>query len=440
MSFSIDHILNGNLSTIIDYLNDSPNIENFAVGGIISDNTSIKLDKTKISNLSEATKNIDSSMMIENSAKLLKSVINNVVSKNQSSLLQLLSASNNISIANVGGDPSGDLKLTNVNQQNVMDITSLANFAQETTNDITTQITEEASKQFTKTATTSALTATSSSVGDTLGKAMDTVNALGSDFIQGATSVLDGSAAINAGNTSKTTTITETENSLKNTFNLNESFKITTNEDFNNAVSNQLSTENLASCGNEAAAKNNIDLANINKKNVIIDAINQSNIVTAALDCAFNQEVVNKLATIFVTNYSNLIDNMIQNSDTSNSGDVIAAGNAGAAMICAAGTALSDTAQGIGSGLSTTAQGLGSGLSTGAQGLGSGVSTGVQGIGSGVGTAVGGIGSALALNPISVVSCCFVLIGGIAAAGYVLTKKKDDSGSSNTESGDGDSN
>ena len=59
--------------------------------------TRLTLTETEIKNLAETTKDIDQSMMVNNSAKLLKSVINNVVSKNQSSLLQALAASNNIS-------------------------------------------------------------------------------------------------------------------------------------------------------------------------------------------------------------------------------------------------------------------------------------------------------------------------------------------------------
>jgi len=200
-------------------------------------------------------------------------------------------------------------------------------------------------------------------------------------------------------------TKTSTENILKETFKLNDSFKLTLNNDFNNSVSNQLSTENLAKCAQEAQANNSLDLSNIEVGgNANITDINQSNFVTAALDCAFNQDITNKLAAIFVTNYSNLIDNMLESTTTNNSGDILAAGTAGATMICAAGEA----------------------VSTGSQGLGSGVSTAAQGIGEGIGKAFG--------NPMVIVSSCFfiiILIAGVYF--YMQQKKKNEEKNNNTD-------
>lgn len=408
MSFSIDNILNGNLTKIIEYLNNGPIVENFMIGGINAGNKNTTLTETQVNNLAETTKDIDESMMIENSAKLLKSVINNVVSKNQSSLLQALAASNNISLE--GGKIGKDLNIKNINQQNKIDLSGNATFAQKVQNDITTQITDEVNKTFKKAAMSSATTGTSTSVGETLGKAMDAVASVGTSFMDNAGKVLDGSGSITAGNKTTTESKTSTTKTIKDTFKLNDSFNLTSNEDFNNAVSNQLSTENLASCAQNAQANNSVDLSNVTVGgNANITDIDQSNFVTAALDCAFNQDITNKLAAIFVTNYSNLVDNMLQNTTTNNSGDILAAGTAGAAMICAAGAAISDASIG-----------LGSGISTGVQGIGSGVSTGAQGIGSGVGNALSG----LMMNPLSIVSCCFVLIAIIAGIAYFMMQKK----------------
>jgi len=424
MSFSIDHILNGNLSTIVEYLNDGPIIENFAIGGINADNTNTTLTETQIKNLAESTKDVDQSMMIENSAKLLKSVINNVVSKNQASLLQALAASNTISLANA--DFTRGFTLTNIKQENKMELDATISAQQKIQNDITTQITDEVTKTFKKAASASATTGTSTDIGETLGKAMDAVSAIGTSFIDNAGKVLDGSLGVTAGNKTTNETKTATENSLKDTFKLNDSFTLTSNDDFNNSVSNQLSSENLSDCVQQAQANNTLDLSGIKVGGEAnISNIEQVNFVTAALDCAFNQEVVNKLAAIFVTNYSNLIDNMIQNTTTNNSGDVLAVGTAGATMVCAAGAAVSDAAQG-----------LGSGVNTGAQGLGSGVSTGAQGLGSGVGTAVGAVGSALAMNPVSMISCCFVLIAAIAGGAYYMMQQKKDGNASSVQGND----
>jgi hypothetical protein len=357
MSFSIDHILNGNLSTIIEYLNDTPIIENFQIGGITANNKSTTLTDTQIKNLAESTKYIDKSTMITNSAKLLKSVINNVVSKNQSSLLQALVASNNISMD--GATIAGDLNLVG-NQDNVIDLSGNVSFAQKVQNEITTQINEEVNKTFKNAAMNSAVSGTSTNIGETLGKAMDAVSSLGTSFIDGAAKILDGSLSINSGNKTTKETKTSTENNLKDTFRLNESFTLTTNDDFNNAVSNQLSTVNLASCAQNTNAINNINFSNIKVGGNVNLNIDQKNVVNAALDCVFSQDVCYKLAEIFVTNYDNLVDLMLHNSTSEQTGDILAAGTAAATMVSAAGGAVSEATQGIGSGIKNASEGLGS--------------------------------------------------------------------------------
>jgi hypothetical protein len=398
MSFSIDHILNGNLSTIVDYLNDRPNIENFGILGLNAGNKSKILNQTQITNLSESTKDIDSSMMIENSAKLLSSVINNVVSNNQTALLQLIVASNNISLVNVTGE--GDLNIEGVNQQNELQVDSSISSFQKTVNDITTQITDNVAKKFSEKTESSALSGTSSSLEGVIGKALDTVNALGTEFIKTAGTVLDGSLSATMGNKTSNVTKTQTENILKEKFNLKDTFEITSNEDFNNELTNLLSTDNIAKCGNESAARNNIELIDINRNNINIRNINQKNVVNATLNCIFNQDVVNKLATIFVTNYTNLVENMTLNTTTDNEGDILAVGTAGATLVCAAGSAVSE---------------------------------GAQGIGSGVGNAFEGIGGEIFKNPLSIVSCCFVLIAGFGAIAYMSMKSNSNSKSRSSE-------
>jgi len=378
MSFSIDHILNGNLSTIIEYLNDTPVIENFQIGGITANNTSTTLTDTQIKNLSESTKNIDKSTMITNSAILIKSAINNVVSQNQSSLLQALAAANNISFDGV--TINGDLNLT-TKQDNEIDVSGNVNFAQKVQNDITTEINETVNKTLKTSAINAATSGTSSSIGDTLGKAMDAVSSIGTSLIDNASKLLDGSLSVNSGNKTTKETKTLTENNLKETFNLDESFTLETNDNFNSAVSNQLSTTNLASCAQDANAKNNIDFKNIKVGgNANLD-LDQTNFVNAALDCAFSQEVCNKLAEIFVTNYDNLIDEMIKNSSLTQTGDILAAGTAGATLVCAAGEAAKD--------------------------IGSGIKTATEGVSSVFGNLMG---VAILTNPFTYIVCCICLV------------------------------
>jgi len=382
MSFSIDHILNGNLSTIVEYLNDTPIIENFQIGGLSLNNSNTTLTDTQIKNLTESTKDINKSTMITNSAKLLKSVINNVVSQNQSSLLQALAASNNISIN--GGTFEGDFNLT-ANQQNKIDLSGNVSFAQKVQNDITTQINENVNKTFKDAAINSTTSGTSTSIGETLGKAIDAVASIGNSFIDNAGKVIDGSLSVNSGNKTKTETKTLTENTLKETFKLDESFTLNTNDDFNSAVSNQLSTTNLASCAQTANAKNNIELSNIKVGGNANINVDQVNFVNAALDCVFSQDICNTLAGIFVTNYDNLIDLMVKNSSLSQTGDILAAGTAGATLVSAAGAAVGEVAKDVGEAVSNVADSVGS--------------------------VFGGLtGAAIFMNPCTYMVCCICLI------------------------------
>jgi hypothetical protein len=401
MSFSLDHILNGNLSTVVNYINEGPIIENFYLGNMGIKNNTKTLTETQIKNLSETNKDIDQSMVVENCTKLLKSIINNVVSRNQSSLLQALAASNTIIFA--GATFEGDFTMKGIKQNNEITVDGAIDLVQKIQNDITTEITEEITKNLTKQTISAATTATSTDIGQTLGKAMDGIKEIGTSFMDNAGKVLDGALTATAGNKVSTTTKTNTENILKETFNLDDSFKITSNDEFNSAVSNQLSSENLSSCAQEANAKNNFDFSSVTfKGNVEITDIEQTNIVKSALDCAFNQDILNKLSAIFVTNYENIIKNMTDKTTTNNEGDILAAGVAGATLVAAGGEA----------------------ISTASQGIGSGVSEGVQGIGSGIGNTIGSIGSALAMNPIFIISCCVVLIILMAGAFFYFKSSR----------------
>jgi hypothetical protein len=235
---------------------------------------------------------------------------------------------------------------------------------------------------------------------------MDAVSSIGTSFMDNAGKVLDGSLSITKGNKTTEDTKVTTENVIRDIFKLNDSFHLVSNDEFNNAISNQLSSENLGKCAQDAKANNDLNLSNIKVGgNATISDIKQSNFVTSALDCAFNQEVCNQLATIFVTNYSNLIDSMISNVTTNNSGDILAAGTAGAVLVSAAGEA----------------------ASTAAQGIGSGVSTGAQGLGSGIGSAMSG----LIMNPFAIACCCFILIIIIGAVIFFMQQKQ------SNQSGDG---
>ena len=394
-------------------------LEHFGVGEVQINSDETTLTENQITNLVETTKAISDTTVTESCAKLLKSVINNVVNKNQASLLQALAASNSISMAN--GIIKGDFTLTNFTQENTVNLTANGDFIQKVQNDITTQISEEVKKTFLKEAQNAMSDTSGTDIGETLGKAMDAIADVGSAFIEGATEILEGSLSATVGSDTNETTRNISETKLIDTFKLDSTFKLVANDEFDTAVSNQLSTENLSNCNQEAKAKNDLDLSGIRiDGNANLSGIKQSNYVTAALDCAFNQDIVNQLAQILVTKYDNLVESMMSSTTTNNKGDIAAAGVAGKAVIAATGEAVSNAAQGVGSGVNEAAQGIGSGVNEAAQGIGSGVGDAAQGIGTGVGSAISGF----AMNPVFLLCCCFCILMLIAGGAYVIMNKE----------------
>jgi hypothetical protein len=308
-------------NTINNSIKSFDTIEHFGMFGSSYGNKVKNKTSTAMKSIVDETDNMDRSTAIKQIASLMSTTINKVVSNNKASLLQALAASNQISISGVQG--GGDFVLTGIKQTSKVDLSGNANFVQTVKNDITTQITNEITNNFSKIATDS----------QHIGIDATKMN----PYKPNAAAVLDGSAMMAAGNKTLNTTVSDTETMLKSTFNLNDSFKLDTNNEFNNVLENQLSTENLQKCAQETQANNALDLSNISiGGDFKISDLKQENFVTAALSCAFNQEVLNNLATIYLTNMENLIESLAKNTNNTDTGDIYTAGAAGALLLTAA--------------------------------------------------------------------------------------------------------
>jgi hypothetical protein len=357
-------------------------IEHFGLFGLNAGNTTNTTTNNTYKTLTDTTKNIDRSMVIDAVAETLKSVVNNLSSSNQADLQQLIVISNEINVN--GANAGGDFNLTNVNMNNKVDLTTKMNSAQSITTKISTELTNNFTENISKQVTDMETIGKSSSVSD----AINAVTDLGKEFIGKTADVLKGSALISAGNNTNTTTITDTENTLKTAFNLNDSFKLNQDKSFSDSVSNILKSDNINSCLTNLSNANEINLDAISAKgNINLDKINLNNEITQVMECAFNQTIVNDLANKFVTNFENLIENMSNNTKTDNQGDILAVGTAGATVLIAGGDAVSTSAKGIGTGVGTAATGVGTGVGTAATGVGTGVANAATGIGAGLASA-----------------------------------------------------
>ncbi len=403
--------------------NSNPKI----IEGLIDAGNSTKMtDSTKIKDLKTIEKNIDQSKVMKGMTAMVSSAVTNAVNKNSADLLRSIAASNKISLGSASG---GSFKLTNVKQINKIEQETTANFVQQVTtkvmNDIGSKLTENinmAAKQATE--NTKKLTSDEKS-GTSIGGMLDSVANVAGKAIDGLTKAL----SVSAGNSVEQNTSRDITQELKDTFKLDQSFKYEKNDDVKNALQNILSTENLAKCAADTKAENAIDLGKISVTGeIVIGEVEQNNVVTDVMNCAFNQTVMNDISNKIFNDYNKMITQMVENVDksldeqtrTNVQGDIYAAGVAGAAVLQSAGEAVSTAAKGAGEGISTAAKGAGEGLSTAAQGAGKGlkdagegVSSAAKGIGEGIGSVMSGL-----MGPLIAGGAVLVIL----IIGYVLFK------------------
>lgn len=364
------------------------------VEGLIDAGNSTKIsDSTKIKDLKTIEKNIDQSKVMKGMTAMVSSAVTNAVSKNSADLLRSIAASNRISVGSASGT---SFTLSKIKQTNTVEQETNANFVQQVTNkvinDIGSKLSESidmASKQAssdTKKLTSDEKSSTSiggmlDSVANLAGKGLDTLGKV---------------LSVSAGNSVEQNTTKDITQEMKDTFNLDQSFKYEKNDDIKNALENILSTENLAKCAADTKAENAIDLSSISVSGpIVISELDQTNVVKDVMNCAFNQTVMNDISNKIMNDYNKLITQMIENVDTkldeqtkSNvQGDIYAAGVAGAAVLQSAGEAVSTGSQGIGKGIESA----GAGISAAAEGVGTGVSTAAKGVGEGIGSAMSGL-------------------------------------------------
>lgn len=367
-------------------------------------NTTKISDSTTMKDLKTIEKNIDQSKVIKGMTAMLSSAVTNAVSKNSADLLRSIAASNKIAVSGATGS---SFTLSNIKQQNTIQQETNANFVQQVTNkvmnDIGNKLAENidmASKQ--ATSDTKKLT-TDEKASTSLGGMLDSVANLAGKGIDALAKTL----SVTAGNSTENSTSRDITQELKDTFNLNQSFKYEKSDDVKNQLQTILSTENLAKCAADTKAENSIDLGKISVTGpIVISEISQINVVNDVMNCAFNQTIMNEVATKIVNDYDKTIKQLLENVNTTLDeqtktqvqGDIYAAGVAGAAVLQSAGEAVSTASKGMGEGVSTASKGMGEGLSTAAQGAGKGLkdagegaATAAKGIGEGIGSVMSGI-------------------------------------------------
>lgn len=375
----------------------------FNVGG-----TNETINDTKIKNLTEKTQNISKDMIVSSTAKLLNKAINEAAANNSAEITKALSASNKISISGAKGK---GFTLKGVDQRAEVKSKTEGEIVQKIANKMNNDMSNSISKSFEQASSDVKKLKEDISKGTSLGDGVAALGELGGKIADGAAKVA--SRAVNVGGTNREVNKKELENTLRETLNLSENFKVDDNDEVENIIKNQMSQENLAKCAEEAAAANEINLADIDAGDgpIEISDIKQTALVDSAMKCAFNQEIVNEMANKIVNDlektFKKVSDSMSQEERSEKYGDLLALGEGSAMLMAATGEAVGDAAVGLGEGVSTAAKGAGEGIKS----AGEGVATAAKGVGEGVGA----IGAGL-MMPLIIIA----VIGIIGLVGFMV--------------------
>ena len=365
-------------------------------------NTTINSDSKRMKDLTEKSKEINQSKVIDGVAKLLSSSITSAVSKNQADLLRTIAVSNEISMEKVKGS---SFVFKGVKQTSTITQETNMNVAQAITNKVTNDISKNLKENIDMAAKT---TTTDIKKFEDTSKAGTNVGGIVSDIADAATKIL----SMSMGNTTVNKTEEEITKELKEQFKLNQDFKYNKNSEANDLIQNTLSSDNLAKCAADTKANNKINFKDLNISGAIeISDVEQSNVVNDVMNCAFDQAVINDIASKIVSEYDSTIKQLLENVDSTLDeqkkaaieGDIYAIGTAGSAILESVGNAGSKVIDSAGT---ATAKSLGA----------------AGGVIKESGEAAKNLGIGLMMGPLSMligIITVFVIIGGV---GYAMTK------------------
>ncbi len=282
--------------------------ENFAlVGG--GNETSIS-DSTKVTKNFENNQKIDRSMMVESVTKLVNNVSSDVMQKNSSTAASAAGASNSLNLMDIECDTvsiSGVHQGAQATNQTVVKSTQ-SNFSK-----ISTEISTTIDKTIEKVGGTD-LAALQAENTKQLNDFMGAMPGYDPDKAQKLASQCpdDSGSLISAGNKCNVSSSYELDASVKQSLELDESFKINDQDDISNEIQTKLDQANFASCEASASASNQIALQKVKCKDMKISDIEQQAIASLYMTCVFDQknvsEIANKITNKISKKYNQIYD------------------------------------------------------------------------------------------------------------------------------------
>ena len=299
-------------------------------------------------------KNIDTSSVIKEIQNILSDTITEISTTNMASIARLFNISNEINISEINSD---NITISNITQIIEIDSETTGQIAQESTTKIITNIKNIVkdkidniiSNKYNALDVSTNTTKTGTEIGSVLKAGFDV-----------AGGIVETMFAIGVNNSiSEDNSINHNEE-LKDKYNLDQSFEIEQTKTTNDSIINILSKENIADCIKNTESTNKLKLGNFNLTgDLVIENIEQKTLIKDIMNCAFNQKVLNDIATNILNDFDKNISNAIdasytyaQENDTIDiSGDIYAGG-----------TFLKDAFTGAGDGIAGASEGIGKGI------------------------------------------------------------------------------
>ena len=310
------------------------------------DQSNSNTDNIKIKKLKETSKKIDRGMVVKGTSKLLSLAINEVANKNISELNKFITMSNSFEIGKV--KTFGDFVLTNfkqkVNFDNNVNIIAAQKMKNKIINEIE-KIIRIKIKYVVKYVTDNKNSfKESSNVSTSVG---DMAESMFSKIADAMVMSFDGSTSGYAS--------TEETKSVKDSLELDDTFTVIKNHEVTDKIQNKLSSENIAFCVSKIKSGNifKIDTMNVGKI-VNIDKFEQLVAIKNVLNCIFNNEVLNDLASKIIYDFEENISRMSESVDKKSIAyiDIQSIGVAGIVILEAVGNGVVSASKDMGEELS----------------------------------------------------------------------------------------
>jgi hypothetical protein len=301
----------------------------FVSGG---DTTNIN-DSVKIKKNFENNQKINRSMTVDSLSKIINNIVTDVVQKNSANAAAAVGASNSLFISGIKCET---VHISGIKQVSESELKLQVKTQQSNTSKVSTEISTNINKIIEKAGATN-LAALQSENTKQLNDYMKAMPGYDPNKAQKlASQCPSGGSLISVGNKCDVNSSYELDSSVKQSLDLDESFKITDNDDISNDIKNKIEQSNFASCQANASADNAVIIQDImctvnnaatsadkaSKKNgtFVFEDSDQKAVAKLYMTCVFDQrsisEIANKIMNTIAKRYNQIYDAIEKKAET----------------------------------------------------------------------------------------------------------------------------